>query len=130
MIQQNRVIKRVIRYSEAFKMEAVRELESQGLTIIAVRRKYGIGGAGTVETWVRKYGNGTRGKVIRVQRPEEIDELKQLKARVRRLERALADSNVDLVLERAYTRIACQRAGITDVEGFKKKAAGRLPTTG
>lgn len=130
MIQQNRVIKPVIRYSEAFKMEAVRELESRGLTIIAVRRKYGIGGAGTVETWVRKYGNGTRGKVIRVQRPEEIDELKQLKARVRRLERALADSNVDLVLERAYTRIACQRAGITDVEGFKKKAAGRLPTTG
>lgn len=130
MIQQNRVIKPVIRYSEAFKMEAVRELESRGLTIIAVRRKYGIGGAGTVETWVRKYGNGTRGKVIRVQRPEEIDELKQLKARVRRLETALADSNVDLVLERAYTRIACQRAGITDVEGFKKKAAGRLPTTG
>jgi hypothetical protein len=65
-----------------------------------------------------------------VQRPEEIDELKQLKARMRRLERALADSNVELVLERAYTRIACQRAGITDVAGFKKKAAGQLPTTG
>jgi hypothetical protein len=68
--------------------------------------------------------------MIMVQRPEEIDELKQLKARMRRLERALADSNVELVLERAYTRIACQRAGIRDVAGFKKKAAGQLPTTG
>ena len=130
MIQQNGVIKPAIRYSEAFKMEVVRELESQGLTINGERRKYGIGGAGTVESWIRKYGNGSRGKMIIVQRPEEINELKQLKARVRRLETALADSNVDLVLERAYTRIACQRAGITDVAEFKKKAAGQLPTMG
>ncbi len=130
MIQQNRVIKPTIRYSEAFQMEAVRELESQGLTINAVRRKYGIRGAGTVENWIRKQGNGTRGKMIRVQRPEEINERQQLKARVRRLETALADSNIDLVLERAYTRMACQRAGITDVEGFKKKAAGQPPMTG
>ncbi len=111
-------------------MEVVRELESQGLTIIAVRRKYGIRGAGTVESWMRKYGNGTRGKMILVQRPEEIDELKQLKARVRRLETALADANVDLVLERAYVRLACQRAGITDVADFKKKTAGQPPMTG
>jgi transposase-like protein len=130
MIQQNGVNKPVIRYSEAFKMEAVRELESQGLSVRAVRRKYGIRGVGTVENWIRKYGNGTRGKVMLVQRPEEIDELKQLKARVRRLETALADSNVDLVLERAYMRIACQRAGITDVAEFKKKTAGQLPMTG
>jgi transposase len=130
MVQQNGVNKPAIRYSEAFKMEVVRELESQGLTIIAVRRKYGIRGAGTVESWMRKYGNGTRGKMILVQRPEEIDELKQLKARVRRLETALADANVDLVLERAYVRLACQRAGITDVTDFKKKTAGQPPMTG
>jgi hypothetical protein len=68
--------------------------------------------------------------MILVQRPEEIDELKQLKARVRRLETALADANVDLVLERAYMKIACQRAGITDVAEFKKKVAGQPPMTG
>jgi len=28
-------------------------------------------------------------------------------------------------LERAYTRLACQRAGIADVEEFKKKADGQ-----
>jgi predicted DNA-binding ArsR family transcriptional regulator len=79
----------------------------------------------TVAKWVRKYGNGTRGKVIRVQRPDEIDQMKQLKDRVRRLETALADANVDLALERAYMRIACRRAGIEDVDGFKKKVAGK-----
>ena len=53
--------------------------------------------------------------------PGEINELKRLKARVRQLESALADANIDAALERAYTRLACRRAGITDVAGFKKK---------
>jgi hypothetical protein len=43
---------------------------------------------------------------------------------VRLLEGALADSNLDLALERAYVRLACERAGIQDVEEFKKKADG------
>jgi transposase len=106
-------------------MEAVRELESGDLPYVEIQRKYGIKGATTVVKWVRKYGNGSRGKVIRVERPEEINELKRLKGRVRQLESALADANIEAALERAYTRLACQRAGITDVAEFKKKAAGQ-----
>jgi transposase-like protein len=117
-----------VRYSEAFKMEVVRELEAEGKSFDELRRKYGIGGNDTVQKWVRRYGNGSRGKVIRVERPEEINELKQLRERTRRLEKALADANLDLALERQYTRLACQRAGIEDVAEFKKKAAGQLPT--
>ena len=44
------------------------------------------------------------------------------------LERALADANVDLAIERAYIEIACERAGIKDVQDFKKKSAGPLGT--
>jgi hypothetical protein len=43
------------------------------------------------------------------------------------LETALADAHVDLSLEKAFTRLACQRAGIQDVEEFKKKADGKPP---
>jgi transposase-like protein len=114
-----------IRYSEAFKLEAVRELEAGGLTFDDLALKYGIKGKTTVSRWVRQYGNGTRGKMIRVEQPGEINELKRLQARVRQLESALADANIDAALERAYTRLACQRAGITDVAGFKKKADGQ-----
>jgi len=114
-----------IRYSEAFKMALVREVEEQDLPFEQVRRKYGVLGSYTVQKWVRKYGNGTRGKRIRVEKPEEIDELKRLKERVRRLESALADANIDLALERAYTELACERAGLK-VEEFKKKATGKL----
>jgi transposase-like protein len=116
-----------IRDSEAFKMAAVRELEEQDLPFEHVRRKYGIRGTWTVQKWVRKYGNGSRGKIIRVEKPEEINELKRLKERVRRLETALADANIDIALERAYTELACERAGV-DPQEFKKKAAGQLRT--
>ena len=117
-----------IRYSEAFKMQVVREVEQEGLACEQVRRKYGVGGRATVPAWVRRYGNGSWGKRIRVETPEEINHTEQLKRRVRALERALADANIDLVLERAYTKIACERAGIKDVEGFKKKHRGVQPT--
>ncbi len=109
-------------------MQVVREVEQEGLTCNHVRRKYGVRGAATVPTWVRKYGNGNWGKRIRVETPEEINHTEELKRRVRALERALADANIDLVLERAYTKIACERAGIKDVEGFKKKHRGAQPT--
>src|SRR5262245_55268830 len=118
-----------IRYSESFKMAVVRELEEQDLPYAHVRRKYGIGGCGTVEIWVRKYGKGSRGIRIRVEKPEEINELKRLKERVRRLESALADANIDLALDRAYTELACERAG-GEVGEFKKKVAGKLRQKG
>lgn len=116
-----------IRYSEAFKLTVVRELETSQQPFEQIRRKYGIRGSWTVQKWVRRYGNGTRGKMIRVETPEEINEQERLKQRVRLLEAALADANVELALERQYTRLACERAGIQDVAAFKKKAAGRRP---
>lgn len=108
-------------------MAVVRELEREDLPCEHVRRRYGILGCNTVQSWARKYGNGSRGKRIRVERTEEINELKRLKERVRKLESALADANIDIALERAYTELACERAGI-DVAEFKKKATGQLRT--
>ncbi len=105
-------------------MEVVRQLEEGGLFYRELQSKYGIKGAATIQRWTRRYGNGNRGKIIRVETPQEINELKRLKERVRRLETALADANVGLALEREYTRLACQRAGISDVDEFKKKFAG------
>jgi transposase-like protein len=125
MRERRRGLNGAIRYSQAFKMEVVRELEENDVSFAEVRRKYGIKGCATLNNWLGKFGNGSRGKVVRVEKPEEINELKRLKERVRRLEGALADSNLDLALERAYTRLACQRAGIADVAEFKKKAAGQ-----
>ena len=106
-------------------MAVVQELEEQGVPFEQVRRKYGILGCFTVQAWVGKYGNGSRGKRILVQKIEEINELARLRAELRRVKEALADAHVDLALERAFTEVACKRIGM-DPEEFKKKAAGKL----
>jgi hypothetical protein len=106
----------------------VREMETLGLNANQARQKYGIVGGGTVERWARKYGNGLMGKVIRVETAKDMDERKKLKERVKRLEALLADTNLELALERQFLRLACERAGIEDVEEFKKKAAGKRRT--
>jgi transposase-like protein len=76
-------IRTAVRYSQAFKLEVVRELERELAPMDQVRRKYDLG-RGTIRLWIAKYGNGTRGKVIRVQTRKEIDELKKIKERVKR----------------------------------------------
>jgi transposase-like protein len=106
-------------------MEVVRELEADDYSYEEMRRKHGIRGKMTVSRWVQKYGNGTRGKIMRMERPEEQNQNKQLQERLRRLETALADANVALALEREFLEIACRRAGIADVAGFKKKVGGK-----
>ena len=64
-------IKPAIRYSEAFKVAIVSELERDGVTVREIRRKYGMHGSGTVERlaaqiWQWQSGKGyTRGKTRR-----------------------------------------------------------------
>ena len=117
-----------IRYSEAFKLHVLRDLEEgKFATRSAAVRAYGIRGCGTIERWAGKYGKShLLGKVIRVETPKEISEVKQLRKRVRELEKALADAHLDLRLGDAYLHLACEAAGAEDVEEFKKKHAGEL----
>jgi transposase-like protein len=115
-----------VRYSEAFKLQVVRELEAGRFgSPGAVRRAYGIRGQGTIERWVRAYGkHHLLRKVVRVMKADEQAEVKALRQRVRELERALADAHLDLKFEAAYVQLACEAAGIADVADFKKKHAG------
>jgi transposase-like protein len=91
------------------------------------RRAYGIGGTQTVHQWLRKYGrNDLQGRIIRVEKPGERDQIKALKARIRQLESAVADSKVQEVLARAYFEVVCEEFGVEDVEALKKSIAAKL----
>jgi transposase-like protein len=120
--------RQVIRYSEAFKMQVINELESGTLpTVAAARERYGIRGGNTVQYWLKRYGkNHLRSKVVKVQTPKDRDQVKALKKRIRDLEKALASTQVDAVLNDAYYQIVCERHGITDPEEFKKKLDVKL----
>jgi transposase-like protein len=118
----------VVRYSEAFKMQVVSELESGAVgTIAEARERYDIRGGSTVQRWLRKYGKDhLRSRVVKVQTPKDRDQIKALKKRIKELEKALAATQVDSVLNDAYYQIVCERHGITNPEEFKKKLDVKL----
>ena len=112
-----------IRYSEGFKMQCVREVETGKSCAEAVRRKYKIRGTNTVMRWVRLLGSGKYGKVIRVEKPHEVNEAAQVRSELRRVKEALADTHMELALEQAFLAVACEELD-ESLEGFKKKHAG------
>jgi transposase-like protein len=117
----------VIRYSKGFKLQLVREVEDGKLCVAAVQRKYNIKGEGTVIRWVRQLGSGKYGKVIRVEKANEVNEAARLRSELRGVKEALADAHMELALEKAFLVVACEQMDQT-VEGFKKKHDGRPRT--
>jgi transposase-like protein len=104
-------------------MQCVREVEAGRCSATAVARKYKIKGARTVLRWVRQLGSGQCGKIIRVEQPHEVNELRELRTEVRRVKEALADTHMELALEHAFLAVACEELD-QSLEGFKKKHAG------
>jgi transposase len=121
---------KTVRYSEAFKLNVVAEIESgKHSSPYAAAQTYRISGSDTVQAWLRRYGRSDlmRPKVL-ITTMEEHDEKKALRQRVRELEKALADTHMKGLLSEAYFEIACQRLGQDPAE-FKKKAATKLSAT-
>jgi len=118
---------KIIRYSKGFKIQLVREVESGQWSACAVQRKYNITGRQTVLRWVRQYGSGRYGKVIRVEHADEVNEATRLRSQLRQAKEALADAHMELALEKAFLAVACEQIGQTE-EAFKKKHAGRRRT--
>lgn len=115
-----------VSYSEAFKLQVISELESGKLdSIEAARRVYGIGGGATIQKWLDKYGrNDLRAKVIRVETPKQRDEVKALKKKIRQLEEALAQTQIDKLISESRYEVLCEDVGV-DPEEFKKKVDAR-----
>lgn len=113
----------VIRYSQPFKMQCVREVEAGKNSAFGVQRKYQIKGTNTVMRWVRQFGSGRYGKIVRVEKAQEVNETGRLRRELRRAKEALADAHMELALERAFLVVACEELD-QSLEDFKKKHAG------
>lgn len=88
------------RYSEAFRQQVVREYE-KGISLPDLKKKYGIGGSMTIQRWIKKYGlSGVRHELVRIQRADEANRVRELECRVVELEQALGRVTLEkLVLE-------------------------------
>lgn len=120
--------RQIFRYSEAFKIQVINELESGKLATIAeARKRYGIRGQGTIQYWLKKYGkNKLRNKVVKVNTPNDRDQIQELKKEVSQLKKALAETQVQSVLNDAYFKVVCENHGITDPDEYKKKLDEKL----
>lgn len=113
-----------VRYSEAFKREVVEAVESGRFrTLWEARDHFGIRGESTVNRWLRQHGREhLLPRVVRVEKPGEADQIRQLKQRIAELEKALGQTHLENIMTDAYLRQACKALG-TDLETFKKKQA-------
>ncbi len=112
----------VLRYSVCFKQQVVAELESGRFDSIGqASEHYGITGSMTVRKWLGKFGrNHLCPKVIRVEKPDEQNQVRQLKKQIRQLKEALGQTQAEKIIGEEFLKIACEEMG-QDVEAFKKK---------
>jgi len=62
-----------------------------------------------------------------VEKPNEKDQIGQLRKEVRRLRELLGQKEAEKALNDAFLEMACEELG-TDVDVFKKKESGRVWT--
>ncbi len=120
---------RNVRYSEAFKLQVVEEIEGGRFgSPHEASAAYGIMGKGTIKRWLTQFGREKLlKKVVRVEKTGEPGEIRRLKDRVRRLEEALADAHMDGALDQSFFEILCEQTGV-DSDSFKKKYDGKVST--
>jgi len=120
-------VKTEIRYSVAFKHQVVADLEAGRFrSILAASEHYGIRGAQTIRKWLKRFGkNHLIPKVVRVEMPDEADQIRQLKKQIRQLQEVLGKTQLENVMNESFLEIACEQLGVA-MEEFKKKT----PTKG
>jgi transposase-like protein len=110
----------VIRYSEAFKQQVVQEVESGQSSVQQLRRKYGLS-TNTIQYWIKRMGKlELLPTIIRVEKPDEANRIRELERQIRELKESLADTQVDYLIAKSQFEIVCEQQGL-DPEEVKKK---------
>ena len=80
MKKSNYEQKVVKKYSSAFKLKVVNEIESGKLSIFQAQKIYDIGGNATISKWIKNLGkNHLLSKVVRIEMKDEKDKVKEFK---------------------------------------------------
>jgi len=116
-----------IRYSSAFKLKVVTEIESGKYTVGEARRIYDINGSHTIQRWIQKLGKAhLLSKVIRIQMKDERDKIKELKNQIKALEKALSKSQVDNLCWQSLVEVLDEKYGIDSKKNFGSKLPPEL----
>lgn len=121
MIAMNSKPRRIThRYSEAFKLQVIEQIERGRYTAYEIAKLYGCSPS-SIHGWKKKYGKAhLLNKIVRIETMGEANKIKELERQVRQLKESLADAHVDGQLTQSYFKLACQQLGV-DPQEFKKK---------
>ena len=112
----------IIRYSSAFKLKVVNEIEAGKYSISQARAIYNIGGGDTINKWIKRLGkNHLLSKIVRVEMKNEADKLKELKDKIKVLESALANERIKTIALESLMEVAEERYGVD----FKKNSSAK-----
>lgn len=104
------------RFSEEFRKEQVKLIESGKLTIAEASRLYEVKRA-NVRGWLLKYGNQELPGRILISSIKEVDRIKELEKENRRLKELIGSQQVELVYKEELLKLARERLG----DSFEKK---------
>lgn len=115
-------IRTTYRYSLAFKQKVIKEIEEGFISIAEASQIYDISQR-SLYNWIRQFGkNHLIGKVVLVQKRDEIDKIKKLEEEKRQLEAALAKANLDKFCLESLIEVAEETYGIS----IKKNSGSRV----
>lgn len=113
--------KQTIRYSEAFKQQVVKSVEDGIYTRAEATSIYGIKGVSTIRCWMITMGKfGSIPRIIRLEKPNEKNKIKELERQIRELKESLADTQVNYLIAESRFEVVCEQHGL-DPEEVKKK---------
>ncbi len=108
------------RYSQAFKLQVVREYEKGIVTKDALMRKYQIGGHSTVLKWCRKYGKLYYPKKSLSGRPMKDPQ----KQRIKELEHELKQAREKILVYEKLLEVTKRETGIDVRKNIDTKLSG------
>ena len=86
---------------------------------------YGIG-LGTIQSWMKRMGKfGSLPRLIRVEKPDEKNRIKDLERQIKELKNALADTQVQCLIAESRFEVVCEQQG-WNPEEVKKKLPAKL----
>jgi len=115
------------RYSVAFKMKIVEEVENGLITASDARKLYNIAGKGTIANWVERYGMNQRlERTVYVMTHDEEFELIRLRKENRRLQQALDDSQIKTIALESLIEVAEEKYHLDLKKNFGSKVLEEL----
>ena len=107
------------RYSVAFKMQVVEEVENGLISAEQARQLYRIPGKATIAEWVEQYGMNQRiNKAVYVMTRDEQRKVMQLEKENRRLVKALDDSHLRNLALDSLIEVAREKYGLDLKKNF------------